>query len=49
MLELKSLTRTQCFLVGIIILAILLRFWGCWDFDYSHDELSALTRMQYPS
>jgi len=49
MLELKSLTRTQWFLVGIIILAISLRFWGCWDFDYSHDELSALTRMQYPS
>ncbi|MBI35484.1 MAG: hypothetical protein CMP67_09000 [Flavobacteriales bacterium] len=49
MIKPNSLTKEQWFLLGIIAVASLLRFWRFWDFDYVHDELSALTRMNYAS
>lgn len=49
MLQWKPRAREQWFVFGIILLAILLRSWRFWDFDYVHDELSALTRMNYSS
>ena len=49
MIKLKTLTTEQWFLIGIISVAIILRFWRFWDFDFVHDELSALNRMEYSS
>ena len=49
MLKWKLRTKNQWFFLGVILLALLLRSWRFWDFDYVHDELSALTRMNYSS
>lgn len=49
MFKLKSLTTDQWFLAGIILVTTILRFWRFWEFDYVHDEISALTRMEYSS
>jgi hypothetical protein len=36
-------------LIFILLIASLLRFWKFWDLDFMHDELSALSRLDYDS
>ena len=49
MFKYKTWKKEQWLLIGIISVAVILRFWRFWDFDYVHDEISALTRMEYSS
>ena len=36
-------------LIFILLMASVLRFWKFWDLDFMHDELSALSRLDYDS
>ncbi len=43
-------TRTErLFLLLLLLLALILRFWGFPNIPYTHDEISALVRVDYPT
>lgn len=39
----------RCVLGALLLLALLLRFWGFPSIPYTHDEISALVRVDFPS
>ena len=45
----KRLSEEKIILTLIILIAALLRFWNYWNWSFTHNELSALTRLHYSS
>lgn len=46
---LKKTSFEHILLLVILIVALIIRLWGCGDFSYSNDELSALSRTNFES
>lgn len=45
----KLLERNNWLLIGLLVLSAILRLWKFYDLPLMHDELSALTRLEYDS
>lgn len=39
--------KNNTVIIGVVIVAFILRIWKFWDFDFMHDELSALSRTRF--
>ncbi len=45
----KNISREKIIFVSILLLASVLRLWNYWNWSFTHDELSAIIRLQYHS
>ena len=45
----KKFSEEKIIFAIIIVIASILRLWNCWNWSFTHDELSAIVRLRYDS